>query len=367
MSTVTASRRRLTATVAGASLIVTALAATAVLAASPAGAAPTCQFTTHGSMMELTANCVTTATISVPSGMTLNGGGHTITAVDPMASQFVGPVVTNAGPRMNVKSLTIAGSFTNTTCNSSSASLLRGVEFIGASGSIQHTAITGINKGPGNTCTEGNGIAVNDQTGGPYSVKIQHDTVTGFQNYGVYAQGNVSVTISHNTITALSSTGVSGTSAILLPQMSGGKITHNTVSAPSSGFAAINIDETSHVTASGNTVTGAMVIYSDCVLRAAASDNVFSKNHVHGAAFAVQITADSNSFSTCPSQTNDNSIKGNTLTDSGGTVGVNIFVTTGGPFTGQADHNVVTGNTITGFSLPIGNGGTNTVIAHNRT
>ncbi len=367
MSALISTRRRVAMTASAASLVLTALAGMAVLAASPASATPTCQFTTHGSMMTLSASCVTTATISVPSGMTLNGQGHTITAVDPMASQFVGPVVTNAGSRMNVKSLTITGAFTNTTCNASSTTLLRGVEFVDASGSVQHSTITGINKGSGNTCDEGNAVVVNDETGGPYSVKVQHDTVTEFQNYGIFAEGNVSVTVSHNTITAFSSTGVSGTSAILLPQMSGGKITHNIVSAPASGFAAINIDETSNVTASSNTVTGAMVIYSDCVVRAAASNNVFSKNHVQGAAFAVQITADSNGSSTCPSQTNNNTIKGNTLTDSGGTVGINIYVTTGGPFAGEADHNVVTGNTITGFSTPIGDGGTNTVIAHNHT
>lgn len=55
-----------------------------------------------------------------------------------------------------------------------------------------------------------------------------------------------------------------------------------------------------------------------------------------------------------------------TISDPGGTVGINIFVTTGGPFVGQADHNVVESNTITGFSQAIGDGGTNTVIANNR-
>jgi len=92
-----------------------------------------------------------------------------------------------------------------------------------------------------------------------------------------------------------------------------------------------------------------MVIYSDCVLRAAASNNVLSKNNVQGAAFAVEITADSNPSSTCFSQTNDSTVKGNTLTDSGGTVGS------------------TSGNTITRFSTPIGDGGTHTVIAHNHT
>src|SRR5580700_8405156 len=249
MSALIPTPRRAAMTVAAGSLVISALAGTALLAASPASATPTCQFTTHGSMMTLSASCVTTQTITVPSGKTLNGSGHTITAVDPMGSQFVGPVVTNAGSSMKVKSLTITGEFTNATCNSPNTNYLRGVEFVDASGSILHTTITGINKGPGNTCAEGNGVVVNDQTGGPYSVKVQHDTITGFQNYGIYAEGNVSVTISHNTITALSSTGLTGTSAILLPEMSGGKITHNTVSAPSSGFAAINVDETSHVTA----------------------------------------------------------------------------------------------------------------------
>lgn len=45
----------------------------------------------------------------------------------------------------------------------------------------------------------------------------------------------------------------------------------------------------------------------------------------------VRWPSDSNPSSTCPSQTNDNTVKGNTLTDSGGTVRVNIFVTTGVP------------------------------------
>ncbi len=389
-----------------------------ILGETPASAAPTCQFTTHGSTMTLGADCVTTQTITVPGGTTLNGSGHTITATDPMGSQFVGPVIVSGGSVMNVEKLTIVGHFTNSTCNTSagtnSPAFLRGVEFLDASGLVKKVTITGINKGAGNTCTEGNAIVANDETGGPYNLTVEHNTVSGSQGLDVYVQGDATANISHNTFSQYAATGDGNaigiriisahgatishdsvstasnaytaidiqrtngvaishvtlrspgtTQGIYENDLSGGSISHSTVTAGSSSFAAVNLTETTGVTVSHNTAHGALVIYTNCAILPNASNNTLTHNTVQGAAFGIQITADSNGTSTCPSKANDNTVSHNTISDSGGSVGINIFVTTGGPFVCQADHNVVESNTITGFSTPIGDGGTNTVIAHN--
>ena len=64
------------------------------LAFSPAP----CTFTTVGTTMRLDADCSTSTTIMIPDGFTLDGGHHTITAVDPgVGSPFQGAVLRNAG------------------------------------------------------------------------------------------------------------------------------------------------------------------------------------------------------------------------------------------------------------------------------
>jgi hypothetical protein len=341
--------------------------------AAPASASTTCQFATKGANMKLLANCSTTQTISVPSGMTLNGEGHTITGLDPTGSQFVGPIVGNGGATMNVKNLTVAGQFTNPTCNPHpmplgfNPDLLRGVAIHDGSGSIKSVTITGINKGPGNTCQEGNGIVVNDETGGPYAVTISNNSVTGFQDFGVYMQGNVVANVKNNTAQGYSASGFQGETAIAAVEVPGGSIKSNTVAVPSSsvGYAGVELLESSNVTVSTNASSGAVVAYAACEINPAASNNVIKNNNVQGASFGIQITSDSNSASTCGSHANNNTVKGNTINDPGGTVGINVFVCSGKTFPCQADSNVLENNTITGYSTPIGNGGTNTVIKNN--
>lgn len=50
-----------------------------------ADAATDCVFAISDTVMKLAADCTTDASIVVPDGMTLNGQGYTITAVDPHA------------------------------------------------------------------------------------------------------------------------------------------------------------------------------------------------------------------------------------------------------------------------------------------
>jgi len=63
------------------------------MASTPAQAGTTCTFTTVGTTMNLDADCTTDATIVVPDGVTLDGRGYAITALDPAAGHFLGGVV----------------------------------------------------------------------------------------------------------------------------------------------------------------------------------------------------------------------------------------------------------------------------------
>lgn len=69
-----------------------------------------CTFTTVGETMTLNGDCTTDSTIVIPDGFTLDGAGHTITAVDPVAGHFLGAVVRNGGARAAVTNLSVTAS-----------------------------------------------------------------------------------------------------------------------------------------------------------------------------------------------------------------------------------------------------------------
>ena len=71
--------------------------------------------------MTLNADCATDTPIVVPNGYTLDGNGHTITAVDRPRGAFNGAVVENDGAAMNVKNLKIDGDSTARTTASPSS------------------------------------------------------------------------------------------------------------------------------------------------------------------------------------------------------------------------------------------------------
>ncbi|MGH9877475.1 MAG: right-handed parallel beta-helix repeat-containing protein, partial [Nitrososphaerales archaeon] len=69
---------------------------------------------------------MTDATITIPDGYTLDGAGHTITAVDPPSGHFLGAVVANAGATAHVKNLHITTSALLDVCDAG-ADRLRGI------------------------------------------------------------------------------------------------------------------------------------------------------------------------------------------------------------------------------------------------
>jgi hypothetical protein len=96
----------------------------------------TCTFKTSGTVMTLQHDCVTSTSITVPNGFTLNGNHHLITVVDPGGGQFFsGPVITNAGPVASAKYLLIDSPHLG------SCTVVEGISFTATTGTITGNTI----------------------------------------------------------------------------------------------------------------------------------------------------------------------------------------------------------------------------------
>lgn len=184
-----------------------ALVACLVAGAADATADTNCTFTISDSVMALDADCTTDRTIVIPDGLTLDGRGHTITAMDPPGGgHFLGAVVRNGGATASVMDLTITALNLADVCDRGfpADTRLRGILFDGASGTIAHNAILGVNQGV-SACHEGNAIEVrNAPTDGTHPntqhVTIADNRVEGYQKTGIVATGDVDVIIENNEV-----------------------------------------------------------------------------------------------------------------------------------------------------------------------
>jgi hypothetical protein len=159
--------------------------------------------------MSLDNDCETSTTISVPDGFTLNGNGHTVTAIDPEGGHFLGAVIRNAGSVASVINLTVTASDLTDVCDGGN-DRLRGILFDGASGTISNNTVTGVRQGSSG-CQEGNAIEARNspfagETGsvtvGPdVNVTITNNTVTNYQKNGITVNGSVSAIVSGNVVT----------------------------------------------------------------------------------------------------------------------------------------------------------------------
>jgi parallel beta-helix repeat protein len=212
------------------------LAAGVLLSTTAVQASTTCTFTTSSSTMKLNANCTTDQTILIPNGFTLDGKGHSITAVDPPGDHFRGAVVKNAGAVAKVKNLTVTTSGLATVCDAD-ADRLRGILFEGASGSIKDTIVRDIKQGP-DGCQEGNAIEVrNAPFDGTHphtqKVQIEDNLVSNYQKTGILANGDVSVEIDDNTVTGLGPVNFIAQNGIQFSRGALGKVEDNHVSGNS--------------------------------------------------------------------------------------------------------------------------------------
>ena len=169
-----------------------------------------CQFSDDedADVRTLLGDCTTRTTVPVPDGWTLDGDGHTITAVDVPGTAFVGAVVANEGDRASVRDLTVTTYDLADVCNDGvdQRDRLRGILLDGASGTISGNHVLDINQGASG-CQEGNAIEVRnapfDTTGPDTTVSITGNVVDGYQKTGILVNGSVQATVTGNDVSGL--------------------------------------------------------------------------------------------------------------------------------------------------------------------
>ncbi len=232
-----------------------------------------CVFDTAGTTMTLMADCWTTQTIKVPDGYTLNGNGHTITAVDPEGGHFLGAVVQNAGASMNVQNLTVTADALANVCDND-PNWLVGILLKNASGKVVNNQVVGINQGASG-CQEGSGILVaNVDEGttfpnyttdavGMVAVEIARNVVDDYQKRGVAVFGDVNASIHHNRVGDSATQANLAANSVHLDFGATGVVSYNTIygnqwlNDANSGSSALLLFETNNVTVRLNTINGA--------------------------------------------------------------------------------------------------------------
>jgi LPXTG-motif cell wall-anchored protein len=173
--------------------------------AESASAAPletACAGTLVGTTFTLTANCTTTASLTVPSGHTINGNGHTILATDIGGPQFDGAVLTNEAPggSMNIENLTISSPSGGFQVCTLAGNVLYGILFNDASGSVSGVVVMHIvqQQTASPSCVTGTAIRAEGVTA-PRTVTITNTVVEDYQRNGFDARGSMTMNVSGST------------------------------------------------------------------------------------------------------------------------------------------------------------------------
>lgn len=161
---------------------------------------PTCTFTVVDKTWTLNGDCTTDVSIIVPDGITLDGAGHKITAVDPAGDHFKGGVVQSGGAVAHVTNLRITTDSLADVADAG-ADRLRGILFDGASGSITNNEVFNVNQGASGS-QEGNAIEVRNFGSSPTTIHVTIDgnTVTGYQKTGIVVNGDAQATVTDNEV-----------------------------------------------------------------------------------------------------------------------------------------------------------------------
>jgi hypothetical protein len=172
-----------------------------VMTALPAVArAQDCQTLEENGVVHLLNDCQTDHSIEVFEGMTLNGDGHLIQAIDPANDLFRGGVIVARGRGVSVMNTRVSTALLNGGCVEGDTRL-RGIYFDGASGEIVGNVVSGVRRAAG-ACEEGHGIEVRnrDRDGAPTDVVIQGNRIDQYQKTAIVIHGNVDAVIDGNTI-----------------------------------------------------------------------------------------------------------------------------------------------------------------------
>lgn len=222
---------------AAALVFLTVFASLFALAArsTQAEAFTTCVFLTTGTTMALQNDCTTDSAILVADGFTLDGNGHSITAVEPAIGSFTGAVVQNAGAVMHVTNLTLRAQLPVNPCDAGEARL-RGILFFGASGTATNNRLFDISQANTFGCQEGNGIEARNFVGESMSssdrttVTISDNLVQRYQKTGILVGGNVDAIVTRNVVQGVGPSNVIAQNGIQIGFGATGLISANTIS-----------------------------------------------------------------------------------------------------------------------------------------
>lgn len=179
----------------------------------------------------LAADCSTSATITVPNGWTLGGGGHTITAYDPAGGHFRGAVVANAGSVANVRNVTVTGYRLADVCDAGTDAL-RGILLEGASGVVSNNHIVNLRQ-DASGCQEGTGIEVRNapftKKGHDVYVAVTGNEVRGYQKSGIVVNGSVLTLVYGNTVRGLGRVPYIAQNGVQVGFGGAGLVSHNSI------------------------------------------------------------------------------------------------------------------------------------------
>lgn|SRR5438094_893250 len=169
----------------------------------------TLSFLTETATWLLLLDCTTDTAIQVPDGITLDGNGHKITAVEPGIGHFTGAVVQNATAQstIHVTNLTVDATLPGNPCDAGEQRL-RGILFFGASGTATNNHVT-VTQGVNFGCQEGNAIEARNFVGETLSspdrtsVTISDNVIPLYQKTGILANGNVDAIVTRNVVTGV--------------------------------------------------------------------------------------------------------------------------------------------------------------------
>ena len=340
-------RTRIAGSIVASALVVLA---SSFIADGAAFAASNCSFTTIGSTLNLNASCATDTTITIPNGMTLDGHGRSITAVDPPAGAFLGAVVQAVGGTANVRNVTVAVAPLAPLCQPD-ATAIRGVLFDGAKGSVVDTRVLNVSRG---TCDEGNAIVIRNSP----NVLVQGNRIVDFAKRGIVVTASTANLLFNDISTSLQRPSLQ--TGVTFNSNSTGSATLNRVKVGGDGetFGVFVLDS-NDIKFVWNTFSGGSFgIYIDarCALGTSASRNNVVANTAEGSFEGIVVfSEDLAPADTCHPLADRNVVRGNVVRGSqdGIFVGSNNAATTNTEVAGNlvgAINAKANGITVFGFN-----------------
>jgi hypothetical protein len=205
---------------------------------------PPCAVQLVEELLTVQEDCTTDTPVFIPEGMTLDGSGRTLVAVDPAGRHFVGAILRNRGTEAHVRNLKLRaqGLLKEGPCDGGD-DRLRGILLLGASGSVVDSDVSGIRRnqpvegspeGVPRGCQEGSAIEVRNRDATVQrQVELLRNVVSEYQKGGIVVIGRVEATISGNTMTGGGPVGHIARNGIQLSDGATGTVTGNQVSGHS--------------------------------------------------------------------------------------------------------------------------------------